>query len=113
VVCSSSKYLFDTICQAAGDSVKILFNEELKKNPTASVIAVKAGDQIASKEIYFLRWKGNSDTALLRKSIEKFVSDALEHAVKQKYQSIAFPAIGCGKLGCPINVVAQTMVEPM
>jgi hypothetical protein len=111
VVCSTSEYLFNIICKAAGDSVKTLFNEESKKNPTAPVIAVKAGDQIASKEIFFLQWKANRDTALLRKSIEKFVSDALEHAVKQKYQSIAFPAIGCGKLGCPINVVAQTMVE--
>lgn len=66
---------------------------------------------MAAKKIYFLELKTNNDTAILRKSIRKFVSDALELAINENYQSIAFPAVGCGKFGCSVGVVAQTMVE--
>jgi hypothetical protein len=30
--------------------------------------------------------------------------------VEERYKSIAFPAIGCGKFGCSISLVAQAMV---
>jgi hypothetical protein len=111
VVCSSSQYLFDALCKAGGDSMKTSFNAELNKNPDASVTAVKAEGQITSKMVYFLKWKADSDTSLLRKSIGKFVADAMEKAISEKYQSIAFPAIGCGQVGCSLSLVAQTMVE--
>ncbi len=91
--------------------MKASFNAELNQNPEASVTAVKAEGQLLSKMVYFLRWKMDTDASLLRKSIEKFVSDATEKAVAEKYQSIAFPAIGCGKFGCSISLVAQAMVE--
>jgi hypothetical protein len=42
--------------------------------------------------------------------LEKFVSDAIEKALTEKYKSIAFPAIGCGKFGCSISLVAQAMI---
>ncbi|CAF2735942.1 unnamed protein product [Rotaria sp. Silwood2] len=111
VICSTSKYLFNSICKAGGDSVLISYNAQLTKNSEASLIAVKAGGQLASKMIYFLPWKANSDESILCKSIENFVSDALEEAVKHNYRSIAFPAIGCGQFGCSISLVARAMVE--
>ncbi|CAF3807161.1 unnamed protein product [Rotaria sp. Silwood1] len=111
VVCSSSEYLFKAICEAGGDSVKASFDAESKKKPEAPVIAVKADGQLASKMVYFLPWKMPPDASLLRKSIEKFVSDAMDKAVTETYQSIAFPAIGCGKFGCSISLVAQAMIE--
>ncbi|CAF3919435.1 unnamed protein product, partial [Rotaria sp. Silwood1] len=111
VVCSSSEYLFKAICEAGGDSVKASFDAESKKKPEAPVIAVKADGQLASKMVYFLPWKMPPDASLLRKSIEKFVSDAMDKAVTETYQSIAFPAIGCGKFGCSITLVAQAMIE--
>ncbi len=86
------------------------YNAKLKKNSTTSVIVVKADRQIASDKIYFLPWQANSDTSILQKSIEKFVSDAIEKAVEEKCRSIAFPAIGCGQIGCSISLVAQAMV---
>ncbi len=67
--------------------------------------------QVLAKKIYFLEWKKNDDRTILRQSIEKFISNAIEHARNENYQSIAFPAIGCGKFGCPVDIVAQTMVE--
>jgi hypothetical protein len=111
VVCSSSEYLFDSICKAGGDSIKASFDAESKNNLGASVIAVKAEGQLSSKMIYFLPWKKMSDESLLRTTLGKFVSDAIEKAVTEKYKSIAFPAIGCGEFGCSISHVAQAMVE--
>jgi len=75
------------------------------------IIAVNAAGEIVSKRIYFLPWKANSDTSILRKSIQKFVLDAVEKAVEEGYRSIAFPAIGCGQFRCSIDLVAQAMVE--
>ncbi len=80
------------------------------KNRKSSVIAVKAEGQLASKRIYFLPWKATADISVLCKSIEKFVSDAIDKAVEENYRHIAFPAIGCGQFGCPISLVAQAMV---
>ncbi|CAF1154227.1 unnamed protein product [Adineta steineri] len=110
VVCSSSEYLFNAICKAGGDFFKASYDTQLKQNPDSCIIAVKAEGQLASKMVYFLPWKKDSDALLLHKSFEKFVSDAVEKAVLEKYQSIVFPAIGCGKFGCSITIVAQAMV---
>ena len=90
--------------------MQVQFDEQSKKVPKTSVIAIDASGQIAAKKIYFLEWKANDDPIILRKSIEKFVSDAIGHAVNEGYQTIAFPAIGCGRFGCSINIIAQTMV---
>jgi hypothetical protein len=103
--------LFDTICKAGGDSLKAFFNAETNKNPEAPVVAVKAAGQLSSKMVYFLQWEIKSDASLLSKSIQKFVSDAMEKAVTDKYRNIAFPAIGCGQIGCSISLVAQAMIE--
>ena len=111
VVSSSSEYLLEAICKAGGDSIKNSFDEESKKNPDARVVSVNAGGKLASKVIYFLPWKKNFEPCLLRKSIEKFVSDAMDKAIAENYQTIAFPAIGCGGLGCSVRLVAQAMVE--
>jgi hypothetical protein len=111
VISPSSQYLFDSICNAGGTSVSDSYKAELSKNPKESIIAVEADGKLASKQIYFLPWKANNDTSVLRRSIETFVSDAIKKAAKDNYQSIAFPAIGCGKYGCSISLVAQAMVE--
>lgn len=87
------------------------YNEQNKKTPNASILSAPAGGTLACKKVYFLPWKVNSDESVLVKSIEKFVSDALEKAVGEKCSSIAFPAIGCGGFGCSIRLVASTMVR--
>ena len=46
-----------------------------------------------------------------RRSLKKFVSDAIEKASTDGYKSIAFPAVGCDQIGCSANLVAQAMVE--
>lgn len=84
---------------------------ELDKNPNAAVITVKATGHIKSKCVYFLPWKPNSNDSVFRTSIKRFVADAMSKAVLDGYRSIAFPAIGCGQLGCSADVIAQVMVE--
>ncbi|CAM4927546.1 unnamed protein product [Rotaria socialis] len=111
VVCSSSEYLFKSICKAGGDSVSNSYTKQIKDNPDAPVITVTAAGRIASKMIYFLPWQSNPDESILRKSIENFVSVALEQAIQCNYRNITFPAIGCGGFGCSIQFIARTMVE--
>ncbi|CAF3327022.1 unnamed protein product [Rotaria socialis] len=111
VVCSSSEYLFESICQAGGDPVSASYKQQNSRNPNAPIIIVESAGKIASKTIYFLPWKANPDESILRKSIENFVSLALEKAIEQKYRSIVFPAIGCGGFGCSIQLIGRTMIE--
>lgn len=87
-----------------------LYKTKIKETPKASIIAIPAAGQLACKRIYFLPWVIDSDTSVLQKSIETFVSNAVEKLVKEEYQSIGFPAIGCGQFGCSIDFVAKTMV---
>jgi O-acetyl-ADP-ribose deacetylase (regulator of RNase III) len=108
-VCSSSKVLLENVFKVGGDTVKTAYNSQSNQNQS-TVIAVPAGRQLLSKQIYFLPWQPNSDEAELCKSLKKFVSNAIEKAVSENYQSIAFPAIGCGQFGCPIKLVAKTLI---
>ena len=111
VVCSSSQYLFNAICAAGGNSLEASYNAELDKNADAAVITVKAEGHIKSKCVYFLPWKPNSDDSVFRTSIKTFVANAISRAVLENYRTIAFPAIGCGQLGCSAKVIADVMVE--
>ncbi|CAM2716734.1 unnamed protein product [Rotaria socialis] len=110
VVCSSSKYLFKSICQAGGDSVSTSYSQQISASPNAPIIIVESAGKIASKMIYFLPWEINPDQSILCKSIEDFVSLALEKAIEHKYRSIAFPAMGCGGFKCSIQLISRSMV---
>ena len=35
----------------------------------------------------------------------------VHNVISHKFQSIAFPAIGCGEHGCSVNIVVETMVS--
>ena len=91
--------------------MKILYETELKKNPTAPIITVASNCRLAAKIVYFLPWQPNADVVKFCDSVRKFISNAMEKAASEKYQSIAIPAIGCGQYGCSISLVAQTLVK--
>ncbi|CAF1067046.1 unnamed protein product, partial [Didymodactylos carnosus] len=113
VVCSSSRYLKEAILKAAGDTVTDEYKKLLdatQNNAATKLISTSPG-QLPCKRIYFLPWKLESDITILRQSIIEFVSTAIQKALRDKYQSIAFPAIGCGKYKCATDVVAETMVQ--
>ncbi len=83
----------------------------MKRNSNDSIIAIPASGTLASRQVYFLPWKAVSNTRVLQKSIEEFVSNAIKKAAEANYESIAFPAIGCGRFGCSISLIAQAMIR--
>jgi hypothetical protein len=87
------------------------FGAEYNKDPTAPIIAVAASEQLVAKTVYFLPWKPNADVAKFRESIGIFIANAMGKAASENYQSIAFPAIGCGEYACSINLIAQSFIK--
>ncbi len=111
VVCSLSKYLVQSVFKAAGKSFEKSYNAKVEENEMASVISVIADGQLGSKAVYFVPWKPNPDPKKLCQSIEQLIKNVMQKAASENYQSIAFPAIGCGEYGCPINLIAETFVQ--
>ncbi|CAF3180149.1 unnamed protein product [Rotaria sp. Silwood2] len=111
VVCPSLRYLFDTVCQAGEGLIDAAYADALEENPQAYIIDIETDGQLPSDVIYFIPWKPHSDENLLRKSLQKFISIAMEKAAYDGYRRIAFPAIGCGEYGCSVNLVAQIFIE--
>lgn len=111
VVCSLSKYLVESVFKAAGSSFQKSFDAKVKENEKAAVISVSSEGQLASKAVYFVPWKPSSDPGKLSQSIEQLVKNVVKKAASEDYRSIAFPAIGCGEYGCPVNLIADTFVQ--
>lgn len=98
------------VCKAGGDSVYASYKAQLK-NSENSIISVEADGQLVAKKIYFLPWQNNDDPSIVCKTLEKFVSDAFDKAVQETFETIAFPAVGCGEFGCSSSLVAQSMIQ--
>lgn len=111
VVCSSSKFLFESICEAGGQCLVDSYNQTLSQNPNQSLIAVGNRGELAAKEVYFISWKADANEKILQDSIRKYVSEAIKTAAQDHHQSIAFPAIGCGKIGCSIDLIAEVLID--
>jgi hypothetical protein len=68
--------------------------------PTASntneqYVVVQTARQLSCKMIIFVSWRPDSSSELLfENSVRKFITTAIEHAVKNKCQTLAFPALG-------------------
>lgn len=101
----------DAVFKAGGRSLKANFDKKIKENDKAAVISVPAEGSLASKAVYFVAWKPNSDENTLRLSIEQLVNNVIKKATSEKLQSIAFPAIGCGGYECSTSLIAQTFIK--
>jgi hypothetical protein len=99
------------IYDCGGSSVRSAVNNQLQKNLKNNLTSVKSDGDIKSKRIYFIYWQAESQIELVKKSIENLISIAMRKAHDDNYQSIAFPAIGCGHDNYPIDIIAQTMVN--
>ncbi len=106
-----SKYLVDAVFKAGGKSLKSAFDKKVKENEKNAVISIPAEGALRSKAVYFIAWKPNSDENLLCQSIEQLVANVIKKAASENYQSIAFPAIGCGGYECPTSLIAKTFVK--
>jgi len=63
------------------------------------------------KKILFSTWTPDSKPVFLEQTIRNFISIAIEYVLENKYTSVAFPAIGCGRFGMDVAYVAQIMVN--
>ncbi|CAF1213396.1 unnamed protein product [Adineta steineri] len=111
VVCSTSNFLLENILKLGGDAIQTSYSTQLKNNTTNSLITVATNGKFPSKQIYFLPCKCSEDENLLRDALKNFLATIIKAATAANYQSIAFPAIGCGRMGCSVQSVAEIMVS--
>ena len=110
VASASSSVLRELILNAAGDEVRQAYNTQIKNNPNALLIVTSSG-QLSCKRIFFVQWKPHTDELLLQQSIIDFIWNVIQNAISYGCTSIAFPAIGCGKYACSVDIVVKTMVN--
>ena len=112
IVGASSQYLRDSIIKAAGEEVKKAYNAEYENNPNAILFSTPSG-ALPSKRIFFVKWQPDKDDAKLRQSLVDLVWTVIQNVMGHKFTSLAFPAIGCGKHACSVDIVVKTLVREM
>ncbi|CAF3738304.1 unnamed protein product [Adineta steineri] len=110
VVCSLSKFLMDHVFNAGGKSLRSAFDKKRKENENYSIISIRTEGSLKCKAIYFVPWKPNSDENRLCQSIKQLVKNVIKKAASENFQSIAFPAIGCGGFECSTSLNAKTFI---
>ncbi|CAF1451106.1 unnamed protein product [Rotaria magnacalcarata] len=109
VVCSTSEILCRAILTAAGPQVKAEYgvSQAAGQQHTAT-----SNGLLPCKEILFIPWRGDqSDLSSLKKTLGEFVSTAIKYAFENGRTSLAFPSVGCGKLGFDPSIIAQHMID--
>lgn len=107
---SSSTNLIRAIIAAAGDDVQTAYNTECKNDSRNTLISTIPGC-LPCKRIFFLEWKPDNDEGKLRQSLIDLTWTVMQHLILYNFTSIAFPAIGCGNHGCPVDSVVKIMVK--
>ncbi|CAF1246118.1 unnamed protein product, partial [Didymodactylos carnosus] len=112
VVCSTSGILRDSILKQAGSVVKEDYDKASKTNYD-SLIELNPGN-LNCEKLLFLPWNKPVHSSKLAESLRTFVSVIIQYIAFQantrSIESVAFPAIGCGKFGCPVDIVAKEMI---
>ncbi|CAF0928899.1 unnamed protein product [Adineta ricciae] len=109
VVCSTSEIMRNNIIAQAGAQVQKQYDAMIAtKNHTGAA----SSGALPCKKIIFLPWQpGASNPHILKPSLSTFVTSAIDYAVKNQYKSIAFPSVGCGKLGFDPSIIAKHMID--
>ncbi|XP_072118202.1 protein mono-ADP-ribosyltransferase PARP14-like isoform X2 [Mobula birostris] len=106
--CAVSK----AILEKAGPSLKrLLWEEQKRKQPFMGMVYETQGCNLDCNEVYhavFPRWEQSRNA---EKVFEDIIRDCLKNTEESQQDSIAFPAIGSGKLSFPKDVVAQVMFK--
>ena len=92
--------------------MKTAYNTEYEKNPNAILISTSSG-VLPCKRIFFVKWQPDKDDAKLRQSLVDLIWNVIQNVMAYKFTSLAFPAIGCGKYACSVNIVVKTLVREM
>ncbi|CAF4210109.1 unnamed protein product [Rotaria sp. Silwood2] len=109
---SSLGFLTDAIIKAAGEKIQKVYDNELENHPNSVLIATPPG-ALTCKQIFIVKWDSDPDEEILRQSLVDLMYTVVQNVKSHNFTSIAFPAIGCGKHGCSINIVVKTMVLEM
>ncbi|CAF1022358.1 unnamed protein product [Rotaria sordida] len=115
VVCSTSELLLKNILEKAD----LIVTEEyyrLSSSVDQQISLIETSPRnLNCKAILFLPLITllNPDSKILSNSISKFGSISLNHILyhPKVFRTVAFPAIGCGLIRCPVNIVAQAMID--
>ena len=112
IVSTFSQYLRDAVIDAAGDQIRTAYNIEHDSNPHSILISTPSG-ALPSKRIFFVKWQPDKDAAKLQQSLVDLIQNVIQNVMAHKLTSLAFPAIGCGKYACSVDVVVRTLVNEM
>lgn len=112
IVNASSQYLRDNVIRAGGRELQMAYNAECKNNPHSILISTPSG-ALPSKRIFFIDWQPHQDHAKLRRSLVDLMQNVIQNVMGHKFTSLAFPAIGCGKYTCSVDIVVKTLVIEM
>ena len=106
----NSQGLRDNVLTEAGGSIKRVYDSEKQQQPDKPIST--NGGKLPCRRIYFIPSpKLAPDTN--KWTFRNFVKEAIRIAANDrssKIQSLAFPAIGCGLIGCDPNFVAKTLI---
>ncbi|XP_072118200.1 protein mono-ADP-ribosyltransferase PARP14-like [Mobula birostris] len=100
------------ILEKAGPSLKrLLWEEQKRKQPFMGMVYETQGCNLNCNEVYHAvvpHWEQSRNAEKVLKDI---IKDCLKNTEGSQQDSIAFPAIGSGKLSFPKDVVAQVMFK--
>ncbi|CAF3579156.1 unnamed protein product, partial [Rotaria sp. Silwood2] len=115
VVCSTSEILLKNILEQAGLVVTEEYNRLSSSVDQQNSLIETGPGNLSCKAILFLPWMTslNQDSKIVSTSISEFVSKSLHHILyhPKVYRTVAFPAIGCGLIQCPVTIAAQAMID--
>ncbi len=97
---------------AAGNEVQTAYDAEIRNQPNSKLVVTPPG-ALNCKKIFFVKWQPDTDDEKLQQSLIDLISIVVQNSISHKFNSMAFPAIGCGQHGCSIDMVVKTMVQEM
>ncbi|CAF2060473.1 unnamed protein product [Rotaria magnacalcarata] len=112
IASSSSAILQKAILDAAGEESQRAYDKELKTHSNATLFTLPSG-ALPCKKIFLVTWMPDKDEKVLQRSLTDLIYTVVLNTQQHNFTSIALPAIGCGKIGCSMEIVVKTMVHAM
>ncbi|CAF1208361.1 unnamed protein product [Rotaria sordida] len=112
VISSSSDYLRQIVIMEGGEEVYGAYEKENKTNPDCLLISTPPGN-LPCKRIFFLKWVPDENENLLRQSIVDFIWNVIQNVLAYKFDSIAFPPIGCAHSNISTSIIIQTLINQL
>ena len=86
------------------------YEEKTASATKTQTFAIKCA-KLLCKEILFIPWSPSQSAVLTEQTIRNFLSEAINYVIDRDYNSLAFPAIGCGQFDLGADIVAHTMID--